>query len=184
MVKISKVEVQAKNKSRVNVYVDGEFYTGLDLDTCVKYGLKANYEIEQERLDDIVKESERQSALSKSVKYMSRALKTTKQIKDYLKGKGYDSQTIEYCILKLNEYNYLNDANYVRAFVKDNYKRAGINKIRHMLEAKGVSKKILDEELESYKDFDIQVLDSKIQLTSEAVTKLRVVPGDRISINY
>ena len=47
MVKISKVEVQAKNKSRVNVYVDGEFYTGLDLDTCVKYGLKANYEIEQ-----------------------------------------------------------------------------------------------------------------------------------------
>jgi len=49
---------------------------------------------------------------------------------------------------------------------------------------KVVEKEQVIKELESYKDFDIQVLDSKIQLTSEAVTKLGVVPGDRISINY
>lgn len=49
---------------------------------------------------------------------------------------------------------------------------------------KVVGRESVIKELESYKNFDIQVLDNKIQLSSEAVTKLEAVAGDRISINY
>lgn len=43
---------------------------------------------------------------------------------------------------------------------------------------------LIKRELEEYRSYDLQVLDNKIQLTSEAVEKLGVIASDRISINY
>lgn len=49
---------------------------------------------------------------------------------------------------------------------------------------KVIEKQELVEELEQYGEYDLQVLDNKIQLTSDAANKLGVVTGDRIAINY
>lgn len=49
---------------------------------------------------------------------------------------------------------------------------------------KVIEKETLVKELEAYGDYDLQVLDNKIQLTSDATKKLGVVVGDRIAINY
>lgn len=49
---------------------------------------------------------------------------------------------------------------------------------------KVIEKQELVEELEQYGEYDLQVLDNKIQLTSEAINKLGVIVGDRIAINY
>ena len=43
---------------------------------------------------------------------------------------------------------------------------------------------LIKPEIQITGDYDLQVLDGKIQLTSEAVQKLGVVVGDRIAINY
>ena len=163
MSKITKVEVQAKRKNRVNVYVDDEFFAGVDMDTCVKHGLKAGIEIDASALSEIVLESEKQNALGKAAKYMSRALKTTKQIKDYLSGKGYGQDVIDYCVQKLKEYKYLDDEAYVQAYIKDNAYKSGAYKLKQTLLGRGISKKILDEAFESYKsdEQDIKKLAQK-----------------------
>lgn len=49
---------------------------------------------------------------------------------------------------------------------------------------KVIEKQELVEELEQYGEYDLQVLDNKIQLTSEAINRLGVIVGDRIAINY
>jgi len=49
---------------------------------------------------------------------------------------------------------------------------------------KVIEKQELVEELKQYGDYDLQVLDNKIQLTSEAINRLGVIVGDRIAINY
>ena len=49
--KITKIEVQKKNKSRVNLYLDGEFNCGLSLETIVKNGIKEGREITDEQLE-------------------------------------------------------------------------------------------------------------------------------------
>jgi len=87
MVNITKVEIQKNNKQKVNIYVDGEYYDKLYLDTCVKYSIKSGLEIDKARLDSIIEESNKHLALNSTVKYISSALKTKKQIKDYLKKK-------------------------------------------------------------------------------------------------
>lgn len=40
MNKITNVEVQKKNKNRVNVYIDEEFAFGCDAEIVYKYGIK------------------------------------------------------------------------------------------------------------------------------------------------
>ena len=40
MPKITKLEVQKKNKERFNLYLDNEFEMGIDIDTLVKFNLK------------------------------------------------------------------------------------------------------------------------------------------------
>lgn len=45
-----------------------------------------------------------------------------------------------------------------------------------------IEKEIIEPKIEG--PYDIQILDNKIQLTSDAVEKLGVVVGDRIAINY
>lgn len=49
---------------------------------------------------------------------------------------------------------------------------------------KVIEKQELVDELEQYGEYDLQVLDNKIQLTSDAANKLGVVTGDRVAINY
>ena len=40
MPKVTKIEVQKKNKERFNLFLDGEFEMGIDIDTLVKFNLK------------------------------------------------------------------------------------------------------------------------------------------------
>ena len=47
---------------------------------------------------------------------------------------------------------------------------------------KVIEKEIIEPKIEG--PYDIQILDNKIQLTSDAVEKLGVIVGDRIAINY
>lgn len=49
---------------------------------------------------------------------------------------------------------------------------------------KVIEKEFVESKIEIIKDCDLQILNNKIQLTSEAVQKLYASVGDRISINY
>ena len=45
---ITELKLQTKNKSRVNVYLDGVYFCALQLETIIKYALKEQMQIEME----------------------------------------------------------------------------------------------------------------------------------------
>lgn len=145
---ITKIEVQKNHDDRANLYVDDKFYAGIAIELVMKHGLKKGLEIDKETLDEIILNDEKGHALSKAVKYISSNLKTTKQIKDYLKKKEYNPQTIDYVIDKMNEYKYLDDEGYAKAFVLTYSKKYGKLKLVAALRSKGVADSIIDEVLE------------------------------------
>ena len=79
------------------------------METIIKHKLKVGLDVEKEFLDNIQLESEKQTALNKAVKYISKTMKTQKQVVDYLKGKGYVFQVINFVLEKLKEYNFVDD---------------------------------------------------------------------------
>lgn len=139
MGKITRLEVQARHKDRVNLYIDDVFVTGLTLDTAVKNGLKIGKDVDEKFVVDMIFDSEKQSAFNKTANYMKSSIKTVKQIKEYLNKKGYDEAVINAVVEKLKEYKYLDDSQYVTAFVNTNKSKYGVRKLREKLKQKGVA---------------------------------------------
>lgn len=154
MAKISSITLQ-KNKSRANVFLDGEFVCGLNNLTLVKNGLEPGTEITKEKLMKIYNESEIEGAYEKALSLLSRQKYTKKAITDKLKAKGYETEIIDVVVGKLKEYGYISDAAFATSFVNCNN-----SKSKRMLEVnllqKGISREIIK-----------QVLDENITLESE-----------------
>ena len=56
MAKITKIEVQKKNKERVNLFLDEEYAFSLSMELVYKEGLKKNQEIDAKRLELLAEE--------------------------------------------------------------------------------------------------------------------------------
>ena len=125
MPKITAINPQERKKDRCNVFVDGEFFVALSLETILKNRLKAGVEIDKHDLDLIVFEGQKADALILSINYVSKALKTKKQVKTYLLGKGYPEKVVWYCVDKLVEYKYIDDEEYAKRYIEGNSKTQG-----------------------------------------------------------
>lgn len=140
MRKITAITAQEKNKERANLFVDGEFFAGISLETVLKLRLKAGDEVDTESLNAILSETEREKAMQKAADYALKRLKTKRQVKDYLLKKGYSEETVWYCVDKLKEYGYIDDEEYSKRFIESTSKRQGKRLIEYKLMMKGVKK--------------------------------------------
>ncbi len=137
---ITSITAQTKNKERCNLFIDGEFYAGLSLETVMSFRLKVGQEITEKQLTEVILEGEKGVALSKATNYISKNLKTKHQVKVYLEGKGYSPEIITYCIDKLIEYGYINDVEYSIRYLESVYNKQGEKLSQMKLFQRGVGK--------------------------------------------
>ncbi len=135
-----------KNKKRVNIFVDGEFVSGLSFECAVKNGLKTGKEIDGTELERIIEESETSSAFEAGLLLISRSAKTEKEVKAKLISKGFSEKVIAGAINKLKEYRYINDAAFSQSFVRS-YASKSRREIENKLRQKGVSHDDIQEAL-------------------------------------
>ena len=150
--KITKLEVQKKNKNRVNLYLNEEFYCGLSLEAVVKYNLKVGQEIEEQKLEFLQTDSEREIAQNKAISYISKYQKTEKELKDYLIKKGFDEEIVFEVIKKLKEYSFVDDDIYAKNFIKSKSKKSGKRKLSFELKKRGIDENLINENIKEYAD--------------------------------
>lgn len=139
MNKITDIKPQVKNPTRCNVYLDNAFYCGLELETVMRYRLKAGDDIEKERLDEIQSDSETARAFDKALSFISLSKKTKKQVRDYLTKKGYTDKTIDRALEKMQSYAFIDDEDYARDYARSVSANKGKRLIALELKRKGVS---------------------------------------------
>ena len=144
---ITQITVQAKDKNRCNLYLDGKFFCGLNIETVVKNKLKVGVSVTEAEIATIQYDSEKLKALEKATNYLSKALKTERQMKDYLFGKGYGDAIVFFVIDKLKEYGYIDDLAYAESFVKTYKEKKGERLIRYELRQKGVDDGVISDAL-------------------------------------
>lgn len=147
MNEITAITPQIKDKKRCNVYIDGRFYCGLTLEAAIKHRLKVGESVSNERLSQIQLESEKNVALDKALTHISAARKTEKQVRDFLKGKGYLPAVCDYVLEKMRGYGFIDDSEYAKEYVGFSAARKGERLIKMELKAKGVSEENIDEAL-------------------------------------
>lgn len=145
MPKITDMQIQKNNKTRANVYIDGEFAFALEMLTVMKLGLKIGQEVSEERLAEAVFDSEKSVAFEKAMGYLGRGMKTVKQMRDYLVKKDYTPEVVDYVIRRLKEYRYIDDEAYAKLYVEHNSSTKGERRLKQELVSKGIAVTLAEE---------------------------------------
>lgn len=174
MATITDIKPQQRNKNRVNIYIDGEYSFAIEQLSAVKFGLKIGVTVDSETLANSVFDSECSSAFGKAVDYLSRSMRTAKQMKTYLGGKGYSQQVVDNTICKLQQYNYINDTIYATMYIANSQATKGTRRIKQELSVKGIDKQIIDQ---------VCIIDSDSQLQSACHVAQKYMKNKHSDIN-
>lgn len=162
MAVITKIEVQKRNKDRVNIYIDNEYAFSISMELVYKENLKAKMEIDVDRLKDIADKEGYLKCKNTALRIIERTYKTEKEMRHKLKEKEYTDNQIDKTLEFLREYNFINDEYYAKAYINDKLASRGRQKIKYDLIKKGIDRNLIDERLscidstdEKNKAFDI-----------------------------
>ena len=121
-------------------------------DLILKYELLLSKKINEKLLEAIQKENQIYEIYEVALKYINTRLRSSKELIEYLKKKGYEYDSINQVLSMLKKQGYLDEAIYASSFVHDkilmsNY---GPNKIYSELEKLGIDTNIISDKISIY----------------------------------
>ncbi|HEY5123426.1 MAG TPA: RecX family transcriptional regulator [Ignavibacteria bacterium] len=151
---ITKIEKQKKRRGRYSIFLDNEFGFGITDNTLLKFGLRKNDELTEQKIDEIKNYDEFDYAKKYSFDLLSRSPKSEKEIRTKLKQKKITDSNIIKVIDALKELKFLDDVNYAKLFVESKLRNnpAGKVVIKNKLREKGIGKELIEESIENFYD--------------------------------
>jgi regulatory protein len=157
--KITKLEQQKKNHNRYNLFIDGEFKIGIHEDVIVALHLYEKKEISQEDYNDILIKEQYAKAKQSALTYATYKLRSRHEVIKKLNSLEVESTIIDKVMEFLEEYNFVNDKEYIKAFINDktNINKHSLKRIKYDLKSKGLNMTLVDEVLEDYSLVDLEL---------------------------
>ena len=172
--KVTKLSSQKKDPSRVNMYIDDEFFCGISLDNLAKFGIYVGKELQEDEINKIQVHELKNRFLSRATEYISKSIKTEFQLRRYLRDLSFKKKDIWYSniekeelekifndiIQKLKRYGYLDDSVFAEQFILSRIKNKprGKNVLISELLSKGVRKEIAENKVEELVEDEYQIL--------------------------
>lgn len=141
---ITKIQIQQKNKSRFNIFINkgqGEEYGfSVHENVLIRHRLQKGMEIDEAKLARILQEEEVNKAYLHGLHYLSYGMRSEKEIGEYLEKKEYLEEAIALAIEKLKHERYIDDRAFAKAYVltKKNITSKGPMLIKQELIEKGI----------------------------------------------
>ncbi|MCH7951251.1 RecX family transcriptional regulator [Patescibacteria group bacterium] len=161
MPRITKLKAQ-KNRNRVNLYLDGEYATSLDLLTVTKLGLKVGMDISQTELKKLVRTHQYEKLLNRAAHFLSYRPRSEKELRTYLQrkwrpetNKEKHTKTLEKVIGKLKKQGVVNDQEFAEWWVqqRQTFRPKGKILLTQELRQKGIDGKIIEKALTTLDDY-------------------------------
>lgn len=149
---ITDITPQKHNKHRVSVYVDNAYAFSLDEVDMVRLGLKIGRQMTEADIAECNVESNFSKAKGKAMDMLSRRAMSTKELRDKLMEKGFDSSIADMAIAEFTELGYLDDAAFAAMYIEQALegKGWGKRKIKYELLQKGVDGAVINGVLEQF----------------------------------
>lgn len=173
---ITDITQQKRNKERYNIYIDYEYAFSLSGELLIEYKIKKNTEIDEVKIRELVDRENVKKAYSMALHYLQYRMRSQREIEDYLLGKGFDGETIEEIIVKLEEYDFINDQAFAQALTRDLLagRLVGRRYIVHKLREKGIDRNIIDSII--YDIDDELEYERAFKLAEDEFSRLRQSP--------
>jgi len=158
--KITAITIQARDKNRVNVSVDGKYRFSLDVFQLVDLGIKLNREYTEAELVALEEESQFGKLYTRALEYCLMRPHSKRELRDYLYRKTRDTPTKTGGMRKgvsvaltvrvfdrLEEKGYIDDEKFATFWIENRNLRKGSSKrkLSAELSAKGVDRTIIEK---------------------------------------
>lgn len=161
--KITSISIQARDKNRVNVSVDGKYRFSLDVFQLSELGIKVGQEYTDQDLINLEQESQFGKVYARTLEYCLMRPHSAKEVREYLyrktrstriktgeTKKGVSPEVTKRVFDRLVEKNYVNDDDFTRYWVDNRSLNKGVSKrkLTAELRSKGVDQSIIDRHLD------------------------------------
>ncbi len=172
MSKITGIEIQKRNKNRVNLYVDNEYLLSLQAELVYKYNLSKNQEIDEEKLLEIARADDYEKAKNKALNSLSKVEKSEKKIREKLSA-DFDEEVIEEVVEFLKKHELVDDERFAEMIVSNDlsFKRVGKNRIKQNLYTKGIKREYIESAISDI-DSDVE-LENAIYLAKKRLPRIK-----------
>jgi regulatory protein len=151
--------VVKKGKSDVTIYFDNDTVMFLAVEVFLKNGLKKGDDISEDRFSLLIEQNKLFHIKQKAFRLLGRRQHSSSELRRKLWNKDYKQKLIDEVIEDLSKNGYLDDKEFIRAFVaeKSKTKNWSTKKIKSELFKRGVASKLIDETLnERLKEDDFE----------------------------
>ena len=156
MRKITALRAGRGRGKRVNIFLDGRFALSLEAEVAAKEGLRVEQVLSSEQIEALARSDRFHRHLNAAVHYLSYRPRSESEIRERLRQRGFDGDSVEAVITRLKEQGLVDDMAFAQ-FWKDNRQSFSprsrwLTKLE--LRRKGVANDIIDEVVTAIDDTD------------------------------
>ena len=148
--KITAIKAQVKREGRYSVFVDGEYSFSLSAEALLESRLTSGQEVSRAEVTEYKRLSQEDKAYALTLAYVARRMRSTGELYDYFRRKGYSDEFGRTVLPKLERLGFVDDLEFARRWVANRrlLKATSTKKLRLELRQKKVSDATIRQVLE------------------------------------
>src|SRR4051812_25125662 len=172
---ITKISEQKRTPHRRNIYLDGAFAFGCNVNVVAKFKLKEGQTVTPVQLQQIEKGELRQECFDAAMRFLERRLHSTSELRRKLQPRQYPAAVVDEVLADLARLGYLDDAKFAQTKAQSAaaHKHHGRRRARAELLKSGVSSDVADRALDTVYDDKSETRDVARQLALRQAPRLK-----------
>jgi len=154
-----------KNKKRVNIYLDGEFGFGVDLENFVKLSLKVEQQLTEIEIEEIKNKAKFQKNYNRLLNFVLRRPRSEKEVEDWFYKKKTPEDMQKALKQKLFKHKLLDDTAFAEWWVgqRQSFRPKSKRVLRGELIMKGIDKDTIEKIIGKTKVDEIDIAGNEIE---------------------
>ncbi len=146
---ITQINSQNRNRRRYSVFVDDEYAFSVHEGALAKLGLRVGQTVDSAAMQEAVSADDEARAMDSALRYLAVRNRSAGEIRRKLGEKGYEEQTTEKVIHRLQELELVNDSQFATTWISHSLSRrpVGRRRLTSELLQKGVDRTVVAEAL-------------------------------------
>jgi len=150
-----------KNKSRINVFLDGNFAFGLDKEVALEHQLSEGVRLTDEQIEKILYDENKKRAKTKVLDYLNYRARSIKEIREKLREKEIPAEIIDEVVDDFTRVGLLDDEKFAASFVRSRMVKKKVSKRFLLMELKDkgipeeLGRQIIDDNYGEQTEYEI-----------------------------
>lgn len=116
--RVTKIQVQRRHPNRRSLFLDGDFFCGVDEEVLLRLSLEEGMEVDEGEIAQILLTEEKLRAKRDALRLLSYRMRSKNELNNRLMRKGFTNETIQDVICDLEEVGLVDDLEFAKSWIR------------------------------------------------------------------